>query len=408
MGLFNRKKRQDSDSADSSDKKDKRSWKRPANTAFKQQRLKAWQPILTPKTVLPTLFIIGIIFAPIGGLLIWGSSLVSEISFDYTECESLTPSLSNDSLAFVDIPSNKFSYRLRAADSKGLPPNSPRYAFLDNTNNATVTDVSAKKQCVVEFDIPADLAPSVLFYYRLTNFFQNHRRYVKSLNSNQLKGKFVSPSSLDNSDCKPLGTLGGVAIYPCGLIANSLFNDTFSSPVLLNPSGSSDSSQLYVFNSTGIAWPGEAKKYTDSPIGPGGYPNLSSIVPPPNWQLRFPDNYTEQNPPPDLSADEHFQNWMRTAGLPTFTKLYGRNDTDTMQHGTYRITIGLNFPVLPYKGTKSFVISTVSWIGGKNPFLGWAYVAAASVFVLLAILGTARHLIKPRRLGDMSLLSWNR
>ena len=127
----------------------------------------------------------------------------------------------------MDIPSNKFSYRLRAADSKGPPPNSPRYAFLNNTNNVTVTDVSAMKQCVVEFDVPANLDPSVLFYYKLTNFFQNHRRYVKSLNSNQLKGKFVSPSSLDNSDCKPLGTVGGkngVAIYPCGLIANSLFN----------------------------------------------------------------------------------------------------------------------------------------------------------------------------------------
>ena len=194
------------------------------DTAFKQQRLKAWQPILTPKTVLPTLFIIGVIFAPIGGLLIWGSSLVSEISFDYTECENLTPSSANDSLSFTDIPLNKFSYRLRAADSKDPPPNSPRYAFLDNTNNASVTDVSAKKQCVVEFDIPADLDPSVLFYYKLTNFFQNHRRYVKSLNSDQLKGKFVSPSSLDNSDCKPLGTLDGMAIYPCGLIANSLFN----------------------------------------------------------------------------------------------------------------------------------------------------------------------------------------
>jgi hypothetical protein len=47
-----------------------------ADTAFKQQRLKAWQPILTPKTVLPTLFIIGILFAPIGALLIWGNSKV--------------------------------------------------------------------------------------------------------------------------------------------------------------------------------------------------------------------------------------------------------------------------------------------------------------------------------------------
>ena len=55
-----------------------------------------------------------------------------------------------------------------------------------------------------------------------------------------------------------------------------------------------------------------------------------------------------------------------------------------------------DFPVLPYKGTKSIVISTVSWVGGKYPFLGWAYVAAAGVFVLIALLGTARHLVKPR------------
>ena len=56
----------------------------------------------------------------------------------------------------------------------------------------------------------------------------------------------------------------------------------------------------------------------------------------------------------------------------------------------------VDYPVLPYHGTKSIVISTVSWIGGKNPFLGWAYVAAAGLFVLLAILGTIRHMIKPR------------
>lgn len=46
------------------------------DTAFKQQRLRAWQPILTPKTVLPTFFVIGIIFAPIGGLLLWASNSV--------------------------------------------------------------------------------------------------------------------------------------------------------------------------------------------------------------------------------------------------------------------------------------------------------------------------------------------
>ncbi|KJA27311.1 hypothetical protein HYPSUDRAFT_35157 [Hypholoma sublateritium FD-334 SS-4] len=407
MGLFNRKKKQDSDSGDSSEnKKEKGGWKRPANTAFKQQRLKAWQPILTPKTVLPTLFIIGILFAPIGGLLIWGSSLVSEMTFDYTDCETLTPATSLDSLTFVDLPSNKYSYRIRSSEEKNSHPSTPQYAFLDNSGNASVTDVSEKQQCIVEFDVPVDLQPAVLFYYKLTNFFQNHRRYVKSLNSDQLKGKFVSVNTLDDSDCKPLSSINKTAIYPCGLIANSLFNDTFSAPTLLNPT-ESNPSQEYVFSFTGIAWPGESKKYVSNPV-PGGYSSYTDILPPPNWALRFPNGYTNSTPPPDLKNDEHFQNWMRTAGLPTFTKLYGRNDADTMQKGRYRIIIGMNFPVLPYKGTKSFVISTVSWIGGKNPFLGWAYVAAASIFVLLAILGTARHLIKPRRLGDMSLLSWNR
>jgi hypothetical protein len=83
-----------------------------------------------------------------------------------------------------------------------------------------------------------------------------------------------------------------------------------------------------------------------------------------------------------------------------------------------------DFPVTQFGGTKSIVISTIAWSGGKNAFLGWAYVGASGLFVLLAIVGTARHLIRPRlalvsflgikclilvdrRLGDMNLLSWN-
>lgn len=40
--------------------------RKPDNTAFKQQRLPAWQPILTAGTVLPAFFVIGLIFIPIG------------------------------------------------------------------------------------------------------------------------------------------------------------------------------------------------------------------------------------------------------------------------------------------------------------------------------------------------------
>ncbi|KAF9066816.1 cell cycle control protein [Rhodocollybia butyracea] len=413
MVLFQRKgSKPSSDTNDESteDKKEKGGWRRPANTAFKQQRLKAWQPILTPKTVLPAFFILAIIFGPIGGLLIWGSSLVSEMTFDYTECQNLTPSTANGTYKFFDIPSSKYSYHLSSSATKNaIQINPPVYAFLNNTGNTTDLDVFNELQCVIQFDVPANLSASVFMYYKLTNFFQNHRRYVKSMDSNQLSGKGGSGSSLATGTCKPLGesSNGTAAIYPCGLIANSLFNDTYTNPVLLNPANTDDVTNVtYEFSSTNIAWPGEAKKYVDTPIGKG-YSSFDEITPPPNWMKRFPNGYNSENVP-NLAADEHFQNWMRTAGLPTFSKLYGRNDIDVMQQGRYQIVVGLNFPVAPYKGTKSIVISTVSWIGGKNPFLGWAYVATAALFVLVAVAGTARHLIKPRRLGDMSLLSWNR
>ncbi|KAL5511421.1 hypothetical protein ACEPAH_4637 [Sanghuangporus vaninii] len=391
MALFKRRGNNDNDSDDSSSEqqpKKKGGWRRPANTAFKQQRLKAWQPILTPKTVLPTLFIIGILFGPIGGLLIWGSSLVSEITLDYTNCDTVSSSSASDP-QFTDMPD--FNYRLRSRDSD-LSFNHPQYAFVNDSGQHT---------CILRFDIPADLPPTVLLYYKLTNFYQNHRRYVKSLNTDQLKGDVVSYSDLKGGDCKPLAVneTSEKVVYPCGLIANSIFNDTIYNLTAVETDGSSSSD--YDFSYKGIAWPGEAKKY-----GTTKY-SIDQIEPPQNWRLRFPNGYNESNLP-NLHEDEHFHNWMRTSGLPTFTKLYGRNDDDTLRAGTYELNVTMDYPVKPYDGTKAIVITTVSWIGGKNPFLGWAYVAAAATFVVMGILGLIRHLVRPRRLGDMSLLSWSR
>ena len=56
------------------------------DSAFKQQRLSAWQPILTAGTVLPTFFVIGILFIPVGIGLLFFSDSVKEISVEYTDC----------------------------------------------------------------------------------------------------------------------------------------------------------------------------------------------------------------------------------------------------------------------------------------------------------------------------------
>jgi len=144
---------------------------------------------------------------------------VSEMTFDYTNCEKLTaqtPGTNPTSLTFT--PMSDFSYRLRSKDAKASF-NPPQYAFTNSSS------VDQQAQCIIRFDVAADLPPVVLFYYKLTNFYQNHRRYVKSLDSNQLKGKFVSAKDLNNGDCKPLAVASdGRPIYPCGLVANSFFN----------------------------------------------------------------------------------------------------------------------------------------------------------------------------------------
>ncbi len=52
------------------------------DTAFKQQRLKAWQPLLTPKTVIPTFLGIAALFIPVGiGLLVASNQVYFILQF---------------------------------------------------------------------------------------------------------------------------------------------------------------------------------------------------------------------------------------------------------------------------------------------------------------------------------------
>jgi hypothetical protein len=65
---------------------------------------------------------------------------------------------------------------------------------------------------------------------------------------------------------------------------------------------------------------------------------------------------------------------MRTAGLPTFKKLH-RILSDSLSAGdTIRVEIEDNFRVSDFDGEKFIVMSTTSSLGGKNDFLGLAYV----------------------------------
>lgn len=98
----------------------------------------------------------------------------------------------------------------------------PTYRFVPNTvaGEAGV--------CAIRFSVPIELKTPIFLYYRLTNFYQNHRKYVKSLSYNQLHGDVITPADAASS-CSPVATEPGTnkIYYPCGLIANSMFNGEY-------------------------------------------------------------------------------------------------------------------------------------------------------------------------------------
>ena len=282
---------------------------------FKQQKLPAWRPVPTITSTTLTFLFFGLAFITIGIIVLVFSNDIYENSLRYDE-----------------MPSCK----------------------LGSTCNVTI-------------NVEQDMKLPVMVYYQLNNFYQNHRRYVKSKSNDQLLGKEVTLSTLQD-ECSPIIYMKDIGIYksldgtvlspdtianPCGLIAKSFFNDTYKFV-----------DEGLNIDETGIAWQADIDlKYAH----------------PPNYEKIQWLNTT----------DEHFMVWMRPAGLPNFRKLWGRIKTyksgDTLPKGNYTLEINNIYPVSEFKGEKYFVISTVNSFGGKNSFLGIAYIVVGGLCIVMAI-----------------------
>lgn len=264
--------------------------RRPKSTALRQQRLPAWQPVLTAQTVMPLFFIIGTIFVIIGAVLYTYSNNIKEKVIEYTQC--------------TDVSTN--------------------IKCSEIVKNVSYT----KCTCNLQIDIEELYPAPVYLYYGLTNFYQNHRRYVKSRDDNQLLGNTVDSNTI-SSECKPFASNGSLVYAPCGAIANSLFNDSFT----LNYS-----TLTVPLIRTGIAWSTDKSTKFNNPK------SFDNTIKPPNWRkniteldLNDPDNNGYKNE--DLIV------WMRTAALPNFRKFYRKinhstlNFTNGLPKGTYSLTI---------------------------------------------------------------------
>ncbi|RLV82667.1 Alkylphosphocholine resistance protein [Meyerozyma sp. JA9] len=369
---------------------DEKKSRRPPENAFTQQRLRAYNPVLTAKTVIPLLIAIAVVFVPLGAAMWYASDRIQDFAIDYSKCEKLA-----SSRYWSPVPDEflEFNFKTKTKNINHKPQ-----WKLDTDDTQQFED--ERNVCRIQFEVPDDMKGPIYFFYRLHNFYQNHRRYAKSFSEDQIEGKPASVNTIKNTvgqNCEPLSVRDGKRIYPCGLIANSMFNDTYGHTL----QGVNGTSSDYKFTSKGIAWKTDSNRFKKTKY------DHTEIVPPPNWYKWYPDGYNATNVP-DISKWEEFQNWMRTSALPTFNKLVLRNDHDSLNKGIYEVTIGLHFPVLPYNGKKYIYISQRSVIGGKNDFLGISWMAGGGVCFLLGVTLLIVNAIKPRRTGDVSLLSWNR
>ncbi|CAL9686620.1 unnamed protein product [Knipowitschia caucasica] len=315
---------------------------RPDNTAFTQQRLPAWQPMLSAGIVIPLFVLVGLIFIGIGVALFVTSRGLQVIELDYT----------------------------------GVEQNSPCFSCSD--------PISKKNcNCTLTFSLEKLFEGPVFFYYGLTNYFQNQRGYGVSKDYNQLSGDLTYFKEPDTSCAPYVRDSNGKPFVPCGALANSMFNDTFTLYQMVN-----GTKKIVPFDGKGIAW------WTDHNIKYRN-PSVSSLqdafngtVKPLFWS-KAAYELGRDDEANNGFINQDFLVWMRRAALPNFRKLYRRiTEGDYAQglpKGNYSLDISYNYPVIEFEGRKKVMFSNVSWMGGKNEFLGIAYLVIGSLCLVMSL-----------------------
>jgi len=367
--------------------------KRPGASAFKQQKLSAWQPTLTPRNIVATLSVIGAVCTLTGVLLLRANARVVAARRQY--------------------------------DGVGTD----RYAACK------VDGFGQSKQCQVRIKAPRHMKAPIYVYYELSNLHQNHRRYANSLNHDQLMGTVKEKHAL--SSCAPLKLNGTRTLNPCGLVANTMFSDV----ITLTNGEMRENSIAYASDKRQKFEQPDGFEYVvvddddvrdclkrpcstdlcaryDLPADCFGYEcvggdfdddrceagDLALFYYPQPFEFQYLwETYPHVVSPLVGVDNEHFIVWMETAALPHFRKIYGRITHNLEKHDVLLFNLTTSYWVRKFNGKKWLVLSTESpLVGGKNAFLGIAYLAFGALCLCLATAFAALQRLEPRRLGDTS------
>lgn len=247
--------------------------------------------------------------------------------------------------------------------------------------------------CTLSIDIPENMTYPVYVYYEMQNYFQNHRKYMKSKSYKQLQGQDLDAGKLGECEGALYGKdlyedyyLNGTAIpddavaFPCGIMARTMFNDTFE---IYDPSNN-----RVAINESGIAWESD-KDYL--------FHNYDGDYTSKQW--------IDQ-------TDEHFIVWMRTALTKNFRKLWGiieqpkESEENSMETGKYKVKIQNNYNVSSWGGKKLIVLTTIGPLGGNDYMLGMIFLLVGLLCMFISMFFCGRFMISKKGSVTVEQLTW--
>lgn len=240
-----------------------------------------------------------------------------------------------------------------------------------NFKEVEYTHCLLNTKCNITFQINKNLDSPIYLYYKLDNFYSNHIDFVKSKNYYQLRGENVSEKKIDasckymsrNKDHFRTNNESEIMSYynevmdpnslmnPCGLIADSMFNDSFT---------------LYDSNNHIIN------------IDP------SNITYEMDRNKNFKNDKNYKNTQWHNKEDEHFIVWMNMELFPNFIKKWGNINQD-LPKGEYKMTIDNKWGKAQWNIKKYFILAKGNKFGSET-FFGFILIIACGIEVVFIII----------------------
>eukprot|EP00438_Fugacium_kawagutii_P035118 Skav218758 [mRNA] locus=scaffold1372:94796:116532:- [translate_table: standard] len=288
---------------------------RPSATRFAQQTMKSVQFVLDWKVVFASSSAIGFLFLCMG----LGTLLVS---------------LNASQLRILyDGPTNKMG------ESSS--------SYWDFIGRSLVLPCHAPAECSHSVKLPVELRPPIQVYYEVKPFWQNYFSYMSSVVPTQLHGELSLEEAAWRCPLESRKTGSGEEIFPCGLLATSVFNDTFE---IQDISIDTESEEMPVWRSF------------QNPPEYLTKPNMSWLY------ERYPSVTSKE-----LGVEsKRFISWMMPNFLNRASKPYGVISSPLKKDQVIELKIKSRFPlaadawktVLFTRGTQNYVLAVVLLVSG--------------------------------------------